>query len=206
MIICNYEQRSEGWFKAKAGVPSASNFSKIITPTGKPSKQAKDYLLQLVGEKLLGRVEEGYTSFAMQQGIDREDEARSFYELRKCVDVREVGLVFKDEKRDRSCSPDGLLGDGGLEIKCPMLKTHVKYLLDGKLPNEYFCQVHGSMYITGSEWWDFMSYYPGLKPLIITVERDYDFTNKLHGELEKFTKDLDKTIKKLKENGDGRNK
>jgi hypothetical protein len=86
----------------------------------------------------------------------------------------------------------------GLEIKCPMLKTHMKYLINGKLPTEYFCQVQGSLYITGFETWDFMSYYPGLKPFLITVKRDEKFIEKLDKALDEFCFEIVKTIKKIK--------
>ena len=37
MIILDHEQGTEEWFAARLGKPSASNFSKLITATGKPS-------------------------------------------------------------------------------------------------------------------------------------------------------------------------
>jgi len=87
----------------------------------------------------------------------------------------------------------------GLEIKCPMLKTHLKYFLDKKLPTEYFCQVQGSMYITGFDTWDFMSYFPGLKPFIITVERNEGFISKLDEALDEFCYNLAIMIRRIKE-------
>ena len=111
-----------------------------------------------------------------------------------------VGLCYLDEHRNFSCSPDGLVGeDGGLEIKCPLIHTHVEYLLDGKLPTKYVQQVQGSMLISGRKWWDFMSYYPGLKPLVVRVERDEKFIAKLKDELNKFCFELKAIVQKLKE-------
>lgn len=199
IIEQNIVQGSEEWFSAHAGVPGASSFNKIITTTGQPSKQADDYALQLAGEYLLGTMEHGYVSFAMQQGLDREAEARQYYEIVNDVEVEQVGMIFKDERKDRLCSPDGLMPFKGLEIKCPLLKTHISYLLNGKLPLDYFCQVQGSLYITGFDEWDFLSYYPGIKPFLITVSRDEKFITKLHEALEQFLYKLALTIKKLKE-------
>jgi hypothetical protein len=199
IIEQNIIQGSEQWFSAHAGVPGASSFNKIITTTGSPSKQADEYSLQLAGEYILGTMEHGYVSFAMQQGLDRESEARQYYEMVNDIEVEQVGMVFKDEKKDRLCSPDGLMHFKGLEIKCPMLKTHIKYLLDGKLPTEYFCQVQGSLYITGFDEWDFLSYYPGIKPFLITVGRNEAFITKLHEAMEQFLDKLYGLIRKLKE-------
>jgi len=198
IIRDDIEQGSPQWFQEHAGKPGASSYNKIVTTRGEPSKQANDYALQLAGEYLLGTVEYGYTSFAMQRGIEMEAEAREYYEFINDVEVQQVGMIYKDERQDRLCSPDGLMDGKGLEIKSPMLKAHIKYLLGGKLPTEYFCQVQGSLYITGFETWDFMSYYPGLKPFLITVRRDEKFISALAKELDKFIDNLILTIRKIK--------
>lgn len=173
--------------------------NKIITTKGEPSKQSQDYLYQLAGEYITGEPEETYQSLAMQNGLIREAKARSIFELENLIEVRQVAMVFSND-RSVHASPDGLLGDtGGLEIKCPMLKTHVKYLLDGKLPTDYYVQVQSSMWICQRWEWYFMSWYPGLEPLILKCEYDPKFGSKLKELLEKFVFDLALTIKRLKE-------
>jgi len=194
----SFSQRDPEWYEAKAGVPSAGSADKIITTKGAPSKQAQDYMYQLAGEKIIGRIEETYTSFAMQTGIDRENEARGLYELISGEKVRQVALVYKDASKSVSCSPDGLLESSGLEIKCPMLKTHVKYLIDGKLPTTYTQQLQFSMWVYGFDTWQFMSYYPGIEPLIITIKRDNEFISKLEVEMIKFLRELNRVYAKLK--------
>lgn len=199
MLIENsFEQRSPEWYAAKAGVPSASNFDKIITTTGQPSKQAEKYMYQLAGERLLGKIEEGYCNAAMTRGIEMEPEARQFYEVLHDCEVEQVALVYRDERKLYSCSPDGLLPSGGLEIKCPSLAVHIEYMLGGKLPATYYQQVQGSLFVTGLEWWDFESYYPGVKPFLIRVEPDLKFHAKLEAALEQFCTELDKITDKLR--------
>jgi len=196
----SFEQRSDEWFRAKAGVPGASSFDKIITPSGVPSKSAKEYAYHLAGEKLLGRIEEGYVSYAMRQGTDREDEARQAYEIITGHEVRQAALVYKNESRNVACSPDGLMPEKGLEIKCPMLKTHVKYMLfSDALAEEYFVQVQGSMWVCGLSEWDLMSYYPGMPPVILTIERDDNFISKLESEMISFLRFLNEIHLKLAE-------
>ena len=88
----------------------------------------------MAGESILGRKEETYQSAAMTRGIELEPEARGYYELVKGVEVEQVGLCYPDERQRYSCSPDGLIGENGLlEMKCPILHTHVEYLLKGNL-------------------------------------------------------------------------
>jgi len=199
MIILDCEQMDLEWWQAHVGTPSASNFSKILTPTGKSSASAKDYMYQLAGEILTGKKTETYHNAVMQRGIEMEAEARTLYELMFDCEVQQVGLIYPDEQKKYCCSPDGIVDDRGIEIKCPLIHTHVGYLLSGKLPTIYVPQVQGSMLITGFKRWDFMSYFPGLKPLIVKVERDDKYCNLLAKELDKFIDELVKTIRKLKE-------
>lgn len=199
IAVTDFEQGSPEWFAARAGVPSASCFDKIVTSKGERSKQRRDYLFQLAGESILGEKAETHTTAAMERGVEMEAEARSFYEFTHDADVDEVALCYSDERKLWSCSPDGLVGeDGGLEIKCPKLHTHVGYLVSGKLPTKYFQQVQGNLFVTGREWWDFLSYFRGLPPLIVRVTPDEAFHAKLSDELERFAEDLAATIEKIK--------
>lgn len=188
MRIIECAQGSEQWWQARCGVPSASNFSRIITPkTGKLSAQAHGYICELLADRILGTPLgiESYTSRPMQDGIDTEPEARAWYEAEHDVDVRQVGFVTTDDGRF-GCSPDGLVGGlGGLELKCPTAKTHVGYLLAGDLPDAYRCQVHGCLAVTGAEWWDFVSYCRDIPPFRIRVLPD-DFTEALRKALDEF--------------------
>ena len=199
MIIADVEQGTEEWFAARLGIPTASGFDKIVTTKGEPSKQALKYMYQLAGERVSGIKEESYESAAMRRGKDVEQEARDFYELTQGVEILKVGVCYPDKKKRYGSSPDGLIGeDGGVEIKCPIMSTHVGYLLDGGLPMDYFQQVQGNLLVTGREWWDFLSYYPGLKPLLIRITPDKDFLKALSAQIEIFCKNLDEIVSKIR--------
>jgi len=107
---------------------------------------------------------EGFTSAAMQRGIELEDEAREMFEIGRGGQVQEVGFVEMDDLV--GCSPDGLIvGWGsGIEIKCPAKKTHERYLKDGRdaWMSSYRWQVQGSMWVTQLTRWYFVSYCPAL--------------------------------------------
>lgn len=199
MIIVQCEQNSEQWWQEKLGKPSASNASKIITNDGKPSKQRTGYLYELAGEIITGKREEGYKNAIMEAGQEREDESRKFYELTYGVEVTQVGVIYKDEQKKFLCSPDGIVKDKyGLELKNILPKTQVKYLLDGGLPPEYFSQIQFSLYVTGFKYWEFLSYVPAMKPLIIRVMPDKKFLAILEVELEVFCKELETITNKIK--------
>ena len=195
MKVIDCIQGSEQWHLAKCGIPSASNFDKIITTDGKRSKSAEKYLYQLAGEKIIGKPEESYQNNDMLRGQEMEAEARQLYELTTEETVTQVGFCIDN---GYGCSPDGLVGkDGLLEIKCPKLSTHVSYLLANKLPTEYYQQVQGQLLVTGRKWVDFVSYFPAIKPFIIRVVPDKEFQKALRVELELFCEELTEVVKKL---------
>jgi putative phage-type endonuclease len=198
-IILDMPQQSPEWYTARCGNVGASNVDKIITTTGARSKQREDFMFQLAGERITGKKEETFQSQAMLNGIEREAGARQFFELIYGIEVKEVGIVFKDEFKLCHASPDGLIGDNaGIEIKNPIMKTHIKYLLNGKLPTEYFCQVQMSLYVTEREKWYFMSNYDGLEPLIVEVHRNEKWISLLEKELTDFNTELLSIVERLR--------
>jgi predicted phage-related endonuclease len=199
MIVLNCVQRSPEWYAARLGVPSASNFDKIVTSKGECSKQWRKYLYQLAGEKACGIAEESYQSAAMTRGAEMEAEAKMFYELSTSQTVQEVGFCLSDCGR-YGASPDGLVGEDGLiEIKCPTLSVHVEYLLGKKIPTDYVQQTQGQLLVTGREWIDFISYYPGVRPLIVRVRRDEDFIKSLESALVNFCESLKIVYEQIKQ-------
>ena len=198
MIIIDLEQGSDNWFKEKLGKPSASNVSKIITTDGKPSKQRECYLYELAGEILSGKNENGYKNPTMEQGNIREDESRAYLELTQGIELRRTGVIYKDEQKRFLISPDGINDNFGAELKNPLAKTQVKYLLDGTLPSEYFGQVQMSLYVTELPFWYFLSYVPNMKPLLLKVEPNKKYQEALANELDKFCRELDEVVKKLR--------
>lgn len=194
-------QGSPEWFAIKAGKVSAGSMDKIVTSTGKASTQRGAYLYQLAGERVMGASEAGgFKSGWMARGTELEPEARDVYAMLNEVEVEQVGFITDDLGR-YGCSPDGIIGNKGLEIKCTSLSVFVGYVLGGKLPTEYRVQVQGGLFVTGFPAWDFFAYYPGMKPFQITVEPDLKFHAILKEELERFLSDLGTTEKQLRERG-----
>lgn len=186
MKTLDVEQRSQAWFEARRGIPTASRFDSILTAvTGKPSKAQDSLIDQLISESILPpqQGELKYTSEEMIEGMRLEGEARCKYMLDYAKgDVKEVGFILH-ESGLFGCSPDGLTGDDrGLELKCPSGPVIVSYIRAGVLPPDYRCQVHGSMVVTGRKGWDFMAYHRSFPEFFLAVEWD-DFTDRLQEEL-----------------------
>ncbi len=202
MIVVDCRQGSPEWWEARRGVPTSSNFDRILTAkTLKPSAQAEDFICELIGDRLspyLPENAESYTSNAMRHGQETEAEARRFYTMETGLAVHQVGFCLTDDRRF-GCSPDGLVFDeGGLELKCPLPKTHAKYLLKpASLIDDYRLQVHGSLIVTGRQWWDVMSYAIGFHPVLIRVTPD-ETTEKLRAALEEFHGRLIAALAKVK--------
>jgi len=184
-----FAQYSPEWVAVRSGVPTASQFHRIITPAKRDySKSAKQYALELLDQKHRGFSRDAHCTPEMQYGLDMEPTARSYYEL-VYGDVQQVGFCLSDCGRF-GCSPDGLVGDdGGLEIKCPQPARHLEYLADGIVPTDYLPQIHGSLLVTGRKWWDFLSYCPDYEPLRIRVTPN-DYTERLAELLEVFCMEL----------------
>lgn len=202
MKILNIEQGTEEWLKVRLGVATCSNFHKIITSTGKESATLTKYAFELAGGKIINEPDEGYKNEAMQRGNDLEPDAREFYEQNQLVSVKQIGMILTD-CGNFGYSPDGLVGDNGLiEIKCPEVPNHTKYLHDNCLPTDYIPQVQGGLWISGREWCDFISYHPNFKEdkkiFIKRVYRDNEFIENLKQLCEKLIEKRDKILEKIK--------
>lgn len=113
--------------------------------------------------------------------------------------VRRVGFI---RNGNAGCSPDSLAGDaGGLEIKCPTADIQKKRIALQKLPPEYKAQVQGCMSVAERDWWDFVSYFDGLKAVIIRVERDDTYIRKLADALAAFNDELADLVEKMRREG-----
>jgi hypothetical protein len=167
-VIKDLIQGSPEWKLLRKGKPSSSNFSEVITSkTGELSKSASGYIRQLIADCFCPEYEGFSGNRYTEQGKLLEPEAREAFVKHTGLSVEQVGFCVADDNIC-GCSPDSLiLSNGayvaGLEIKVPMPKTHVGYVLDGGIPDEYRQQVHSSMAITGLRTWHFWSYFPGMK-------------------------------------------
>lgn len=156
------EQRTDEWFAERCGKVTASRIADVMakTKTGWGASR-KNYMAQLVAERITKTVADSYSNAAMQWGIETEPEARQAYEARQLCTVTEVGFVPHPTIDNAGASPDGLVGDDGLvEIKCPNTSTHIDTLLSGKIADKYIKQMQWQMACTGTAWCDFVSYDP----------------------------------------------
>ena len=194
MILHNIEQRSEAWHDVRLGRITGTKFKNLMSKESTASYQ--DMLTDIACEIITGRAEETYVNAVMENGIETEPEARKEYESIFDIEVKQVGFVTPNEGHKYhewiGISPDGLLEDGILEIKCPLMRTHLEYIYANKLPSEYRYQVQGQLFVTGLAFCDFMSYVEGMKPYIIRVYPDVQLFTE-------FEQRLDSAIELIKD-------
>ena len=191
------EQGTPEWLNARLGQPTASRMADVNakTKTGYGAGR-KNYMAELLVERLTGDPTESFISAPMQRGIELEPVARAAYEIETGRDVTEVGYINHPKIAMSGASPDGIVNSHGLiEIKCPNLATHLDTLRSLKVDKKYNLQMQWQMACTGRRWCDFVSYDdrlpPGLDYVCIRVKRDNDLIADMTAEVKKFLEELD---------------
>lgn len=191
------QQQSEEWFAARIGRVTASRVKDVMAKgRGKePSATRRNYMMELLCERLTGNRAEGFTSAAMQRGTELEPFARMAYELDRGLMVVETGLVLHPSIDGFGASPDGLSGgDGLLEIKCPNTATHIATLQSGRHDPQYEWQMLAQMACTNREWVDFVSFDDRLPELLqyacFRFERDEGRIRDMESEVRAFLEEL----------------
>lgn len=204
MKIIDFPQGSAEWLASRAGRVTASRISDVTAKikTGEAAARA-DYKAQIVAEILTGTPQGStFTNAEMQWGTEQEPFARAAYEVAKGAMVDQCGLVLHPTIDRAAASPDGLVNDGLLEIKCPKTATHLQYLLDGKAPAKYRNQMLWQMACTERAWCDFVSFDPrlpeDLQLFVVRFERDDEAIKAMEDEVLAFLSEVDDIIKRLR--------
>ena len=191
-------QYSAEYDRLRLGIPTSSNFHKIITPQGKPSKQWREYACVLIAERILQQKIEFYNSPAMERGLIVEAEAADWYEFDHDVTVQKVGFITDDDHAV-GCSPDRLVGaEGLLEIKAPLPHTQVEYWISGKLNERFRPQLQGQLYVSQRSWVDILCWHDVLPKLVVRVEPDEKFIATLDRELRIFNYFIERVMEKIR--------
>lgn len=197
-------QGSDRWLSARLGIPTASQFHRIITPAkGDLSKQARKYAYQLVAERLLQQPVEAAIGELewVARGKLLEPLAVQQYEFTTDVETKPVGFITTDCGRI-GCSPDRLIvgAQGGLEIKCGSPATHIGYLLDGP-GDDHKPQIQGQLAIAELAWSDLYGYHPELPAVLLRTHRDEPYIAKMQAALREFLDMLDDMLARARASG-----
>ena len=205
MKVLRMKQGSIDWFLARLGFCTGSHAADIMgfRKDGKERAERANYRAAVVAELLTGKPAfDGYLSPEMEWGNEQEAYARAAYEIDSTSDVDLVGFVIHETIPRMGGSPDALVGDSGLlEIKCPKTTTHLRWLLDGVVPEEHIPQMDFYMACTGRQWCDFVSYDPriheALRMFTKRLPRDEKRIADLEAAVVQFTLEVNDTIERL---------
>lgn len=197
------EQRTEEWFSARLGKVTASRVADVLAKikTGE-SASRKNYKMELVVQRLTGKQGESFTNAAMEWGTEQEPFARMAYEAHTGTFVKEVGFIDHPTIEGFGCSPDGIVGEGLIEIKCPNTANHIETVLENKVPSKYIPQMQCQMACTGAKWCDFVSFDPrvpeDLQLFVVRVERDQEYIDSMEVEVKQFLSEVLDLFNQLK--------
>jgi putative phage-type endonuclease len=153
------EQGTNEWMQMRIGKLTASRM--VDAKAKKDTAAYKNYLAQLVAERLTGQIGESFSNSAMAWGTEHEPLARAEYEILTDCSVEQVAFIDHPNIEWCGASPDGIVASSGLiEIKAPNTATHIGYLIDQKPPTKYVPQMLLQLACTGMPWCDFVSYDP----------------------------------------------
>ena len=181
-------QGSDAWHLLRMGKATASRFSAITRNKSDTDfgAGAYSYAYELAAERLTRVPAPSASSPATSHGHEFEPKARAAYSWATGRNVTTRGFVAHPSHEMAGASVDGVVeGEGGLvEIKCPFTsREHARTLSRGAMPSRYVAQVQGQMWVTGSDWCDYVSYHPdfpaGLDLVYVRVARNDDYIGSL---------------------------
>jgi hypothetical protein len=202
--IIDCEQGSEDWYRARMGIPTASEFSTVLAKgrgSDTESRTRRTYLLKLAGEIVTGEPMESYSNGHMDRGKAMEQPARNAYAFMADADVERVGFI-RCGSGAKGCSPDSLIGsDGALEIKTKLPHLLIDCLLKDEFPPEHKAQCQGVLWVAEREWIDLAVYWPKLPLFVKRATRDEPYIARLAEAVDIFNAELDATVKWLRAYG-----
>jgi hypothetical protein len=201
MQIINCTQGEPDWFKARMGIPTASEFATVLAKgkDGGASVTRRTYLLKLAGEIVTEEPMESYSNDNMRRGQIMEDEARSFYSFATDAEPQRVGFIVNGPK---GCSPDSLLGnDGMLEIKTKFPHLLAECLLRDNFPPEHKAQCQGALWVADREWIDIAIYWPKMPLFVKRATRDEIYIKTLSDAVDRFNDELGETVARIRQYG-----
>lgn len=212
MLVDDLIQGTPEWLQTRCGMATGSRIGAAIKKIGKTkehpegtrySAERETYLWEVICERLTGRTADHFVNDAMLWGTENEPLAVAAYENRTQTIVESVGFAIHPRIKWFGSSPDGLIGtEGCLEVKCPTSATHLRWIIDGVVPDEHIAQMKAEMSCAERQWCDFVSYDPRmpkeLRLFVRRLERDEAMIQELEREVEIFLAEVDVMLETLK--------
>lgn len=194
----NKYQNNGAWHNARTGKLTASRMAAAMSylKNGSEAEARKKLKVEVLAERLTGNIVPKFVNEAMQWGLDHEAIAKERFEQVTGLFVEDVGFVDHPEIDNLGCSPDGFISNGNLiEIKCPTTTTHLTYLINKRVPEEYKSQMCLQCLVTGKRKVTFLSFDPRMPEkqqlFMIDYEPTQEELDKVNAEAIKFLNEID---------------
>jgi len=175
------EQNTDEWMDIRRGLFTASSVYNLSLKES--TDTFKKEINKRVIERITGETPDNFTNYAMQRGHELEPLARKEYEKNTFKRVNNGGFWTYDSGLIKEgwfgASPDGICGDGIIEIKCFEYNNFIEYSLNKTIPKNYLFQIQAQLLVTDKKWCDMVYYYPNLSLTIIRVLPDSDIQNEI---------------------------
>lgn len=152
----------------RAGKMTASRAAVLMG--GLETSGLDGYIRDLAWERVHGLIEdESYQSAAMLRGKEIEGEALSWYAFAtdSVLDVDPDRTIDHPTVPFVAATPDALLPDRVVEVKCPLHREWMECKRRMKPPSQYLHQARWQMWCAGVELCDFVIYHPKVGGLIL---------------------------------------
>ena len=169
--VVECDQRTPEWFAARLGRLTGSVAGDMLA-NGKGNAEAvsrRNLRVQLALERVTGRPVGGpvFVTQAMQDGIDREAEARAEFEAATGELVYQTGFLQHVDHL-AGASLDGHMGDFDMlvSIKCRQPAAHLEFLKSKAIPADALAQIQHELWLTGARRHFYVNFNPDFPPAL----------------------------------------
>ncbi|WP_280564695.1 lambda exonuclease family protein [Chromohalobacter sp. 48-RD10] len=197
MQTLTLDQGTPEWHAARLGIVTMSELKTLLVKGKGPGgfgTGALSYMHQLIGERITGEPSNAFQGNAhTQRGHALEPVARELYhEATGLPHLEQVGIILN---HGVGYSPDCLVDRSGLaEIKTKLPKYQIELLLAGELPPEHVAQCQGGLWVSEREWFDFVSYWPGMPLFVKRAYRDEAMIRTIAERVDAFHEELERRM------------
>lgn len=150
------------WLNQRCGKLTASRAYDALHTLKKGGYAASrtNLIRELLAERLTGESMDHYVSEEMRWGLKYEPDAKMAYETRTGNLIE--ACTYRDHPTidNLGATPDGRVGRGGIEAKCPKTSTFIDWLRGGTIPAEHECQMVVQIACFGFDFVDWVAYDP----------------------------------------------
>jgi len=206
----NVFETKDDWAKFRKGLFTASEVHRLLAEpklkadkeAGNLSEGAKTYVRERVAI-LLAPEEPQHYNANMERGNEAEPQAVMAYATKLGKSVNDDDFIytsiggfvfFTDEEFDAGGTPDIIIGETICEIKCPLSKTHLEYMMISNVEElksavpQYYAQMQMNMWLCDAKDGVFISfddrYYNEAHHLhTVEVPRDEEYIEQIKRKL-----------------------